>query len=403
MAAADGPRFVIGAGVIDGTGTGLRAGAGVLIRDGRVVAVGTPGNVEPADAVRVDAAGAVLVPGFVDAHTHITIRPGEGDQHAQVLKPAVWQTIRGIENLRRMIASGVTTARIMSEQADIDLYYRDAIERGEVVGPRLKVSGPGLSPPGGHGSSAGGVAGVDDLRAAVRERAAKGVDHIKIFATGGVSSEDSSLDSSLYSADELRAIIDESVAAGLNVSAHAIAGPGLELSVECGIFSIEHGSVISPQTAAEMARRGIWLVLTSTIAYHPAGIEQGDARSPKIMAKLLEDRDQARESARIARDAGVRVAVGTDSMHGLFGYELEWLVEQGWTPQQALLAATRNGAEIVGVDAGTLEPGRRADLVLLRANPLDDITAVYDVVGVYRDGLRLVGPDEFVRPPAAVH
>jgi imidazolonepropionase-like amidohydrolase len=395
-------RFVRGSGVIDGTGTGFRAGEGVLIRDGRVAAVGDQGEVAPADAVLVDAGDAVIVPGFVDSHTHITIRPGEGDQHGQVLKPAVWQTIRGIENLRRMIASGVTTARIMTEQADIDLYYRDAIERGEVVGPRLKVSGPGLSPPGGHGSSAGGVAGVDNLRTAVRDRAAKGVDHIKIFATGGVSSEDSSLDSSLYSKDELRAIIDEAGSNGLNVSAHAIAGPGLELSVRCGIYSIEHGSVISRDTADEMARRGIWLVLTSTIAYHPTGIEQGDARSPKIMAKLLEDRDQARESARIARDAGVRIAVGTDSMHGLFGFELEWLVEQGWTPEEALLAATRNGAEIVGVDAGTLEPGKRADLVLLRDNPLTNIKAVYDVAGVYRDGLPLVGAENFVRPPLAV-
>jgi imidazolonepropionase-like amidohydrolase len=395
------PQFVLGRGVVDGTGTGLREGEGVLIRDGRVVAVGTPGNIEPAEAQRVDAGRAVIVPGFVDSHTHVTIRPGEGNQHGQIVQPPVWQTIRGVENLRRMIASGVTTARIMTEEADIDLEYRAAIARGEIVGPRLRVSGRGFSPPGGHGSSAGGVAGVDDLRAAVREHASKGVDHIKIFATGGVSSENSSLDDSLYSAEEIAAIVDEAAAAGLRVSAHALAGRGLELAVENGCYSVEHGSVISEETAAEMVRRGTWLVFTSAIAYHPSGIEQGDAKSPTIMAKLEEDRVAARRTARLVREAGVRMAIGTDSMHGLFGYEMEWLVEQGWTPAEALTAATKSGAELVGVpDAGTLEPGKRADLVLLREDPLSDITAVYDVAGVYRDGIELVTADGFVRPPA---
>lgn len=401
-AAVGAPTFLLGRGVVDGTDTRLRDGEGVLIQDGRVRAVGTPGDAAPADVDRVDVGDCVIVPGFVDAHTHVTIRPGEGDQHGQMVQPPVWQTIRGIENLRRMVASGVTTARIMTEQADIDLLFRAAIERGEVVGPRLRVSGPGLSPPGGHGSSAGGVAGIGDLQAAVRQRAAKGVDHIKIFATGGVSSEDSSLDESLYSPDELAAIIDEAALHGLNVSAHAIAGPGLEFSVRAGIYSIEHGSLISAETAAEMARRGTWLVLTSTIAYHPTGIEQGDARSPRIMAKLEEDRVQARQSARIAREAGVRIALGTDSMHGLFGYEMQWLVEEGWSPVEALAAGTRNGAELIGLDAGTLEPGKRADLVLLGGNPLDEITAVYDVRGVYRDGVAVVGADQFVRPLAAL-
>lgn len=394
--------FMLGRGVIDGTGTGLRSGEGVLIGAGRVVDVGTAANIEPADAVRVDAGSAVIVPGFVDSHTHVTIRPGEGNQHGQVLQPPVWQAIRGVENLRRMLASGVTTARIMTEQAGIDLEYRAAIDRGEVIGPRLRVSGPGLSPPGGHGSPADGVAGVSDLRDAVRERAATGVDHIKIFATGGVSSEDSSLTDALYSAEEITAIVEEAAAAGLRVSAHAIAGPGVDLSVANGVYSVEHGSMLCAETAAEMASRGIWLVLTSTIAYHPAGIEQGDARSESIMAKLREDRVNGRESARIAREAGVRIAVGTDSMHGLFGYELEWLVEQGWTPGEALVAATRSGAEVAGVDdAGTLEPGKRADLVLLRSDPLTDTKAVYDVEGVYRDGVELVNAAGFARPPTA--
>ena len=138
--------FLLGRGVIDGTGSSLREGEGVLIRDGVVLAVGTPGNVEHSEAVRIDAGSSVIVPGFIDSHTHVTIRPGEGDQHGQMVKPHVWQTIRGVENLRRMIASGVTTAKSMTEEADIDIEYCAAIVRGEITGPRLRASRRGFSP-----------------------------------------------------------------------------------------------------------------------------------------------------------------------------------------------------------------------------------------------------------------
>ena len=395
-------KFILGRGVIDGTGTGLRKGEGILIRDGIIIAVGTPESVKPSDAVRIDAGTSIIVPGFIDSHTHVTIRPGEGDQHGNMLKPHVWQAIRGVENLHRMIASGVTTAKSMTEEADIDLEYRSAIERGEIVGPKLLASGRGFSPPGGHGSAGGGVAGVENLRAAVRERIEKGVDHIKIFTTGGVSSEQSSLNASLYSAEEIAAIVREAAAAGLKVSAHAHGGPGLDLAVANGIHSIEHGSMINKESATEMVKRGTWLVMTSSILFHPTGIEQGDANSPAIMAKVKEGRKEAERSAQIVREAGVRIAVGTDSMHGLIGYEMQRLVEYGWTSAEALMAATRSGAELIGLDdVGTLQAGKRADLVLLRANPLEDIKAVYDIAGVYRSGVEIVTGEGLVRVPAS--
>ena len=403
----DGPRtagrpiFILGKGVIDGTGNGLREGVGVLVRDGRIAAVGAPGELDLDGVERVDAGDDVIVPGFVDSHTHVTIRPGEGDQHGQIVKPHVWQAIRGVDNLRRMISSGVTTMKSMTEEAEIDIEYRAAVERGEIVGPKIRASRRGFSPPGGHGSAAGGVAGVENLRAQVREHAAKGADHIKIFTTGGVSSEHSTLDESAYSPEEIAAIVDEAAKHGLKVSSHAHGGPGLTYAVENGIHSVEHGAMIDEASAAEMARRGTWLVLTNSILFHPTGIEQGDAKRPAIMAKVVEARKAALKSAQIVRAAGVRVAVGTDSMHGLFGYEMQWMVEQGWTPEEALIAATRSGAELIGLDdIGTIEPGKRADLVLLRGNPLEDIRAVYEVDGVYRDGYQVVLSDGSVRTPA---
>jgi imidazolonepropionase-like amidohydrolase len=192
--------FYQGRGVFDGASEVVRAGDGVLVDGDRVAGVGSAGALAGPGVLRRDLGDGVIVPGFVDAHTHVTIRPGEGDQHGQLVRPAAWQTIRGVGNLRRMLLSGVTTARIMTEEHGIDFEFRDAIARGEVAGPRLLVSGPGLSPPGGHGSAARGVAGPAPLRKAVRQRAERGADHIKIFTTGGVSSVNSSLAESNYSA-----------------------------------------------------------------------------------------------------------------------------------------------------------------------------------------------------------
>jgi imidazolonepropionase-like amidohydrolase len=342
------------------------------------------------DVVERDLGPGTIVPGFVDAHTHVTLRPGEGDQDGQAEAAAVWQTIRGIENLRRMLSSGVTTARIMTEEHHIDYEFRDAIARGEVPGPRLLVSGAGLSPPGGHGCTGPGVAGVTALRAAVRDRIEHGADHIKIFTTGGVSSSTGALSDSQYSGAEIVAVVDEAARAGLRVSAHAHGGEGVTLAVANGIHSIEHGVLLSQHNIDEMLARDVWLVLTTTILHHPDGIERGDGSDPAIMTKVREARTASAATAERVRRNGIRIAVGTDSMHGLFGHEVAWLVDHGWSPLEALIAATSAGAELIGRDdIGVLRAGSRADFVLLERDPFDDITAVHDIAAVYQDGCRV--------------
>jgi len=393
-----GRTFLLGAGVFDGTSDGLRAGEGLLIDGDRVVAVCRPDAAGDA-VMRVDLGHAVIVPGFVDAHTHVTIRPGEGNQHGQMMKPAVWQTIRGVENLRRMLASGVTTARIMTEEHDIDFEFRDAIARGEVAGPRLLVAGPGLSPPGAHGSAAGGgVAGVGPLREAVRTRAERGADHIKIFTTGGVSSTNTSLSESNYSGEEIAAIVDEAAQSGLQVSAHAHGGAGVNLAVDNGIHSIEHGALLDDANLRRMVGSQTWLTLTQTILFHPEGIERGDAAVPQIMQKVKEARAYVSGNAARIREAGIPLALGTDSMHGLFEYEMQWMVEHGWSAQQALAAATSGGAGLIGqADVGRLAVDARADFVVLGSDPFVDITAVYDVTAVHRAGQLVVTADGSTR------
>jgi imidazolonepropionase-like amidohydrolase len=399
---ASGAILYRAAGVFDGTHEGLRTDTAVLIEGHHVSAVGPVHELAGRAPVIHDFGDRVIVPGFVDAHTHVTIRPGEGDQHGQLQKPAPWQTIRGVRNLARMLQSGVTTAKIMGEEYDIDFEYRDAVARGEVAGPRLLVAGPGLSPPGGHGSGLSGVAGVDDLRAAVRARADRGADHIKMFTTGGVSSSNSALTESNYSVEEIAAVVNEATAAGLTVSAHALGGPGVDLAVESGIHTIEHGTLLDTANIERMVAANTWLVLTASILFHPTAIEQGDGQRPEIMSKLTSAREYMTGNLAAIRESGIPFALGTDSMHGLFGHEMHWLVEHGWSAQEALVAGTRRGGELIGdPTAGVLAEGSRADFVVLRRNPFDDIRAVYEVDEVYRSGQCVVDPDH-VRPLCTV-
>jgi imidazolonepropionase-like amidohydrolase len=235
---------------------------------------------------------------------------------------------------------------------------------------------------------------VPAFRAAVRARADRGADHIKIFTTGGVSSVNSTLTESNYSAEEITAVVDEAAAAGLTVSAHALGGPGVDLAVENGIHSIEHGTLLDPGNIERMVAVHTWLVLTTTILFRPEGVEHGDGRVPEIMSKLTTARECMTGNLAAVRESGIPFAIGTDSMHGLFEHEMQWLVEHGWSAQEALVAGTRHGGELIGdPTVGVLAEGSRADFVVLGSSPFDDIRAVCEVEKVYRSGQCVVDAD----------
>ena len=186
----------------------------------------------------------------------------------------------------------------------------------------------------------------------------------------------------------------------MKVSAHAHGGPGVTLAVLNGIHSIEHGGMLDAQNLELMREHNTWLVMTHTILFHPEGIEGGDAHEPAILEKVKDARAFGENNAAKIRSAGVPLAVGTDSMHGLFGFELEWMVAHGWTPLEALKAATSGGAGVLGLDdIGVLREGARADFVVLGADPLEDIKAVYDVRAVFKDGAEVAHGDCLI--PAA--
>ena len=386
--------LVRGAGVIDGTGTGYRSHTALLLEGKRVVAVAAESELRGhADEV-LDLGNATLLPGFVDAHTHITVRPGEGNQHGQLRAPPVRQALRGVENMRKALHSGVTTIRVMGEVAGIDFEFKRAVNQGDLPGPRMLVAGKALSATHGHGAALGVADGPEGLRTAVRENLRDGADHVKIFATGGVSNPEAAIDAYHYSREEIRATVEEAHRAGVTVAAHAHGGEGVDICVDEGVDSIEHGGLLTSRNIKAISARGAWLVLTNSITFHPSGIEAGDAGNSEVVERVRRVREAIEDTFSEIRAAGLRFALGTDSMHGLFGYEIEWLVERGVEPEKAVVAATRCGAEVLRLadEIGTLEAGKLADFVAVDGNPLEDIRAVRNVVAVAKSGEFLVRP-----------
>ncbi|MDP9469982.1 MAG: amidohydrolase family protein, partial [Chloroflexota bacterium] len=211
---------------------------GVVIVDGeRIAAVGPASAIDvPRDADVLDRTGEFLMPGLIDAHTHITIIPGLGNQIGQLAQPIERQTMRGVGNLRRMLDSGVTTARVMGEERWLDVAFREEIERGTIAGPRLLISTRPITQSNGHGRALSAFDGVDEVRKGARENLHAGADFLKMFVTGGVSStRGGGITKASYSREEIRACVEEAERAGTYVAAHAIGGPGIRLGVEEGI------------------------------------------------------------------------------------------------------------------------------------------------------------------------
>ncbi len=376
----------------DGTGAAPVRDGVVLIDGDRIAAAGPAATMTIPEGIEtIDRGDEFLMPGLIDAHTHITIVPGLGNQVGQLMQPVERQTMRGVANVRRMLRSGVTTARIMGEERWLDVAFKEEIERGAVLGPRLLISTRPITQSNGHGRALSAFDGVDEVRKAARENLYQGADFLKLFITGGVSStRGGGIRAASYSREEIQAAVEEADRAGTYVAAHAIGGPGIRLGVTEGVRTIEHAAMATNDDLALIQERGAWVVLTQAILLHPTGIEQGDHANPVIMAKLRDARAASAERFRTIVHSGVRYTVGTDSMHGLLPFEIAKLVDWGATPAEALLAATRWAAECCRIEdrTGTIAAGKLADLVTVAGNPLAEITAVERVRLVVKGGQR---------------
>ncbi|WP_164012450.1 metal-dependent hydrolase family protein [Pyxidicoccus trucidator] len=380
----------------------------VVVQGGKVAAVGQGASV-PAGARVVELGDATLLPGFMDAHTHLTGEPGDDwrqDVIDDLQRTIPEQTLESLPKVRATLMAGFTTVRNLGAPDFIDVGLRNSIRRGTVVGPRILAATVGLGSTGGHcdggnsfrkgtfvEESTRGVAdGPEALRAKVRENLKFGADLIKVCATGGVLSLNSDVDSPQLTQAELDAIVDEAHARKRKVAAHAHGAEGAKRAIRAGVDSIEHGSMLDDEALDLMTRKGTWYVPTA-MAFQGVKERADQGKMPEENIRKVRAVDEARKQAlRKAIAKGVRIAFGTDAgvfAHGRNAGEFALMVEAGLPAAEALRAATVNAAELLGVSAtlGTLEPGKLADVVAVPGNPLQDIRKTEAVFFVMKEGV----------------
>jgi imidazolonepropionase-like amidohydrolase len=394
-----------GATVVDGTGSNP-AEADLVVEDGRIVEIGSGLDGDES----VDLAGKALLPGLFDCHTHVVVSSIDTMQLIQT--PFSYRFFQAAKNLEATLRIGITTVR---DAGGADLGVKQAVENGLVNGPRMHISLSMLSQTGGHGDGwmpFGGsirallaehpgvpatlVNGPDEMRGKVRELIRMGADVIKVATSGGVLSPRDKPTHAHFRIEELEVLVEEANAAGIFVMAHAQATPGIKNAIKAGIRSIDHGIYLDDEAIEMMLARGTWLVPTLVA---PRGVidaaDAGAAIPEASIAKAREVVEIHKASFATAVAAGVKVAMGTDSgvtPHGKNLRELALMVEGGMTPMQAIVATTRSAAELMGLEAdlGTLEAGKRADLVVVDGDPLDVATLDQRISAVYRDGEQVV-------------
>lgn len=376
--------------LIDGTGVPPVRDAAVLIDDGRIGWAGPGDDIPPSadGATRIDVGGNAVCPGFFDCHVHFSLPGTRGSVYERALVTESYHTFQLLDRLKVTLENGVTTAR---DLMGIDTGVRQAVADGLIPGPRLQVAVNMLSQTAGHAdfrlpsgidatAMMGGarVDSVDDVRRRVRDLIAQGADLIKVASSGGVSSPTDQPDWLGMRIEMVAAVVEECQAyGGRPVAAHAIGYAGVKAAVEGGVTSIEHGYALDDELRRRMVDQGTYLVPTLLETMHDVEV------SPAAKAKSAHWHEIAHRAVGESAAAGVKIALGTDAGlspdHGTNLAELGLLVRfGGLTPMEAIVAGTRTSAQLCGLDRelGTLEPGKLADVVVVRGNPLDDIASV---------------------------
>jgi imidazolonepropionase-like amidohydrolase len=395
--------------LIDGTGAAPVRNAVIVIRGERITALGA-GVPVPPGAVVLDLSGYTLLPGFIDAHVHLVGRTlGDGDwYHAGLVETPTQLALLGAAHAQQTLEAGFTTVRVVGTPHFGDIALRNAINAGWVPGPRIVAAGINFGIRGGHcdetdglrpglfgpeaGIEAGVANGVDEVRNAVRYMVKYGADVIKICATGGVLSLTDSVGVQQYSEEEMRAVVETATMLERRVAAHAHGTAGIKAAVRAGVTSIEHGSILDPEAVQLMKEHGTWLVPTFLAGYTVESLATAQKLPPPVAAKALAIAARARVSFKLAVTAGLKIALGTDAgvmPHGTNAREFALMVQYGMTPMQAIQAGTLNGATLLGREAelGSLAPGKLADLVAVKGDPLQDIKTLQHVDFVMKGGV----------------
>ncbi len=416
-AGADGSFLLAGGRLIDGIADEPREDVDVLVRDGRIVALPSSGADRADGATVIDLRGATVLPGLIDAHVHL-VGWRSVDQARFIAEPRELRTIRAAADLRVLLEHGFTTVRDMGSADGIHL--RQAVAEGTLVGPRILSAYKMICQTGGNGDMMATVPperlhelgwlatladGVDECRRVARRMLRAGADFIKICTSGGGASERGGALEVQFTLPEVEAMALEAHRAGVKVAAHAHNLESIHLALDGGADTIEHGSDIDVECARRMADEGIPLV--ATIVNIKAFAEQGEALgvAPPIVEKARESLRRKGESMMLAFEQGVTIVHGADTggappaIHGINAGNLTQFVLAGMRPMDAILGATRNAAQALGLEdqIGTVEVGKVADLLVVNGDPLHDIAILEQperLLMVIKDGQVVVDRGE---------
>ena len=388
--------------LIDGISNNVINNAFILIEGDKIIAVGSDVKV-PAGAEVIDLKNSTVMPGLIDCHTHVTSQPA--DYYADTFrKTPIAEAVTAHIYAKRTLEAGFTTIRNVGAGEFIDIALRDAINRGDVIGPRMQCATLSIGATGGHGDLSGfspylkfahfsGIAdGADEIRKMVRFQIKNGADVIKMIATAGVLSEEESVGAPQYSLEEMKVMVEEAAMWGKKVCAHAHGTEGIKRATMAGVASIEHGSFLDDEAIKLMKEHGTYLVAD---IYNDDYILAEYAKlgyPEKILEKERKVGLTQRQSFQKAVKAGVKIAYGTDAgvyPHGWNGKQFAHMVRWGLTPMEAIKAATVNSADLLGWSekVGSISAGKFADIVAVDGDPLKDITEMEKVKFVMKGGV----------------
>ncbi len=377
----------------------------ILIRDNRIEAVGNNVTI-PADAKIIDLSKMTVLPGLIDCHTHLADGAHDSEPMGVFRKTAAELALESVPNARVTLESGFTTVRdVGTYRALGDIALRDAINRGDIIGPRMYVAGAYVTITGGAGADTGLAPDITlpwdmhygeanspwEVRQVIRKLAHDGVDHIKVLSSGAVLTHGSNPHSQEFTLEELQAAVDEASHFGLRVESHAHSAEGIKNAIRAGVASVEHATMIDDEGIALAKQHGTYLDMD---IYDEECIQE-EGRLGKMPKDFLEH-DAAlgqiqRDNFRKAVAAGAKMSFGTDAgvcPYGTSGKQFAFMVKYGMTPMQAIQAATSNAADLLGRsnEIGSIKPGKYADIIAVTGDPLTDVRTLETVPFVMKDG-----------------